>query len=243
MADAHKTLSDGVLFHFHIVDLPVAAQQRQGGHQPPHGGDEQCNGQRLHLAQADGAAAQHQCQTHHKGDAAADIAPCVPLRRNAVHPLRGGHIAQHGIIEHQTARETDLCNDEDDQKRQPGRGKAHGRAADHAHEQAEHKDWFFETLGIRQRAEDRPQHRRDHRDHRACIAPVSQIIHRAQAAGLCQRVEEDGHQRCEHQHKSRIAHVVQDPRPFQRCHLEFFMFHLVSSRTAGRCPLFSNSDF
>ena len=26
--------------------------------------------------------------------------------------------------------------------------------------------------------------------------------------------------------------------PFQRCHLEFFMFHLVSSRTAGRCPLF-----
>ena len=201
VADAHKALLDGVLLHLHIVDLLILPQQRQGGAQPPHGGDEQCHGKGGHLAQADGSAAQHQRQTHHKGHAAANVAPCIALRGHNIHAFRGGHIAQHGIVEHQTARKADLCKDEDEQERQPCRGKAHGTAACHAHEQAEHEDGLLEASGVGQRAQNGPQHGGDHRDHRACVAPVGQIVHRAQPAGLSQRVEEDGHQRCDHQYK------------------------------------------
>ena len=238
VADAHKALPDGVLLHLHIVDLFIFAQQRQGGAQPPRGGDEQRDGKGGHLAHADGPAAQHQRQAHHKGHTAADVTPGIALRGHNIHAFRGGHIAQHGVVEHQTARKADFRNNEDDEERQPDCGHAHGAAADDAHKQTEHEDGLFEALGIRQRAEDGPQHRSDHRDHRACVAPVGQIVHRAQPAGLSQRVEEDGHQRCDHQHKGRVAHIVQDPRALQRCHLEFFVLHFVSSHTAGRCPLF-----
>ena len=211
VADAHKALPDGVLLYLHIVDLLIAPQQRQGGAQPPHSGDEQRHGKGGHLAQADGPAAQHQRQTHHKGHAAANVAPCIALRRHNIHAFRGGHIAQHGIVEHQTARKADLCKDEDDQERQPCSSKAHSTAACHAHEQAEHEDGLFKASGIGQRAQNRPQHCRDHRDHRACIAPVGQIVHRTQSPGLGQRIKENGHQRCDHQHKGRVAHIVQDP--------------------------------
>ena len=141
-----------MLLYLHIVDLLIASQQRQGGAQPPHSGDEQRHGKGGHLAQADGPAAQHQRQTHHKGHAAADITPRVPAGGHHVHPLRGGHIDQHGVIKHQTARKADLCKDEDDQERQPCSGKAHSTAACHAHEQAEHEDGLFKASGIGQRA-------------------------------------------------------------------------------------------
>ena len=77
--------------------------------------------------------------------------------------------------------------------------------------QAEHEDGLFKASGIGQRAQNRPQHCRDHRDHRACIAPVGQIVHRTQSPGLGQRIKENGHQRCDHQHKGRVAHIVQNP--------------------------------
>ena len=77
MADAHKALPDGVLLYLHIVDLLIAPQQRQGGAQPPHSGDEQRHGKGGHLAQADGPAAQHQRQAHHKGHAAANVEMCI----------------------------------------------------------------------------------------------------------------------------------------------------------------------
>ena len=124
-------------------------------------------------------------------------------------------------------------------KRQPSAGRAHGTAAQHTHEQAEHEDGLFEILGIGQGAQDWPQHGGDHRDHRACIAPVGQIVHLAHTAGLRQRIEEDGHQGCNHQHKGRVAHIVQDPRTLQRRDLKFFLLHSCSSRTAVRCTLFS----
>ena len=208
LPDAHKALADGVLLHLHIVDLAVLFQQRQGDHQPPHGGNDQRNGQRGHLAETYRTAAQHQRQTDHKGHAAADIAPCVPAGGHHVHPLRGGHIAQHGVVEHQTAGVADLCNDKNDQKGQPCARQTHGTAADDAHKKAEHKDGLFKALGVRQRAQNGAQNGGDHRDDGACVAPVGQIVHLAHAAGFGQRIEEDGHQRGDHQHKGRVAHIV-----------------------------------
>ena len=208
LPDAHKALADGVLLHLHIVDLAVFFQQRQGDHQPPYGGNDQRDRQRGHLAEPHCAAAQHQRQTDHKGHAAADIAPRVPAGGYHVHPLRGGHIAQHGVIKHQTAGVADLGNDKNDQKGQPCARQAHGAAADDAHEKAEHEDGLFKALGVRQRAQNGAQNGGDHRDDGTCVAPVGQIVHLAHPTGLGQRIEEDGHQRGDHQHKGRVAHIV-----------------------------------
>ena len=208
LPDAHKALTDGVLLHLHIVDLAVFFQQRQGDHQPPHGGNDQRDGQRSHLTKPHRTAAQHQRQTDHKGHAAADIAPRVPAGGYHVHPLRGGHIAQHGVVEHQTAGVADLGNDKNDQKGQPCARQAHGAAADDAHEKAEHEDGLFKALGVRQRAQNGAQNGGDHRDDGTCVAPVGQIVHLAHPTGLGQRIEEDGHQRGNHQHKGRVAHIV-----------------------------------
>ena len=208
VADAGETLPDGVLLHLHIVYLLIIFQQRQGRHQPPYGGDEQRNVQGRHLAQADGPGPQHQCKADKEGHAAADVAPRIPAGGHYVHPLRFGHVAQHRIIEHQTAGEAHLREDEDQQKGQPRFRQPHGAAAGHAHHEAEDEDGLLEALGVGQRAEDGAQDGRDDGHRRGRIAPVSQILHRTQAAFLRQCIEKDGDEGRHQQHKGRIADIV-----------------------------------
>ena len=215
LADAGKTLSHCVLFHLHIVELAVAFQQRQGGHEPPHRRQDKRDVQRRHLADANGPRPQHKAETDHEGDAAADVAPRIAPAGHLIHPLRRGHIPEHGVVEHQTARKSHLRNDEDDEEGQPRRRRAHGAASHDAHADAEHEDGLFEASGVRHRAEDRAEDGRDNGHDRAGIAPVGQILHRGQAAALCQCVEENGDKGRHHQHKGRVSHIVQDPVPFQ----------------------------
>ena len=208
VADAGKALLDGMFLHLLKVHLLILAQQGQGGHQPPDGGDKEGKVQRRHLGDTDAPGPQHQRQTDHKGHAAADITPRVPAGGHHVHPLRGGHIAQHGVVEHQTAGVADLGNDKNDQKGQPCARQTHGTADDDAHKKAEHEDGLLEASGVRHRAEDRAEDGRDDGHDRAGIAPVGQILHRAQAPGCRQRVEENGDKGGHHQHKGRVAHIV-----------------------------------
>ena len=49
VADAGKALPDGMFLHLHKVHLFILAQQGQGGHQPPDGGDKEGKVQRCHL--------------------------------------------------------------------------------------------------------------------------------------------------------------------------------------------------
>ena len=152
MADADKTLPDGVFFHLDIVELFITFQQRQGRHQPPDRRDEQGDIQGRHLRQADSSCTQHQCQTDHKRHTTANVTPRIATGGDFVHPLRRRDIAQHRVIKDQTAREADLCNDKDDEEGQPCRREAHCTAADHAHDEAEHKNGLFEVFRIGQRA-------------------------------------------------------------------------------------------
>ena len=208
VADAGKALPDGVFLHLHIMQLPVVFQQGQSHCQPPRRCDEERDVQRRHLAQADGPGPQHQRQADYKGHTAADVAPRIPAGGDYVHPVRGGDIAQHRIIEHQTAGKAHLRKDEDEQEGQPGLGHAHGAAAGHAHHQAEDEDGLFEAPRIGQCAEDGAQHRRDDGHSRSRIAPVCQIFHGAQAAFFRQSVEKDGDERRHQQHKGRVADIV-----------------------------------
>lgn len=161
-----------MFLHLHKVHLLILAQQGQGGHQPPDGGDQEGKVQRCHLGDTDAPGPQHQRQTDHKGHTAANVTPGIAFGGNLIHPVRHSHIAEHGVIEHQTARKAHLGKDEDEQERQPGACHPHGAAADHAHCHAEGEDGLFEVAGIRQCAKDRAEHRRDDCDRRGCIAPV-----------------------------------------------------------------------
>ena len=135
-----KALPDGMFLHLHKVHLLILAQQGQGGHQPPGGGDKEGKVQRRHLGDADAPGPQHQRQTDHKGHTAANVTPGIAFGGDLIHPVRHSHIAEHGVIEHQTARKTHLGKDEDEQERQPGACHPHGAAADHAHCHAEGED-------------------------------------------------------------------------------------------------------
>ena len=224
MADAGKTLPDSVLFHLHIVELFITFQQRQGREQPPRRRQQECQVQRRHLADADAPRPQHKAETDHEGYAAADVSPCIAPAGHFVHPIGSGHVAEHRVVEHQAARKAHLRNDEDDQKRQPRRHRTHGAAAHDAHEDAEYEDRLLEALRVGHCPQNGAQNSRDDGHSRAGIAPVSQILHRAQAPGCRQRIEENGDKGGHHQHKSRVAHVVQDPVPLQARQAEFAAF-------------------
>ena len=129
------------------------------------------------LAYADAPRPQHKTEADHEGYAAADVSPRIAPAGHFVHPLGSGHVAEHRIVEHQTARKAHFRNDEDDQKRQPRRRRAHGAAAHDAHENAEYEDRLLEALRISHCPQNGAQNSRDDGHSRAGIAPVSQILH------------------------------------------------------------------
>ena len=212
----------------HEGNLAVGLQQRQGADHPPHGGDHKGNGHGSAHGQADLARKQHQRQTGNKGNDGTDVAHGITHSGNIVHPLLGGHLGQHGVVEHQTGVEAHLGDDEDHKEGKPRPCGAQRRAADSAQQHTECKDGFFIPPMIRQRTAEGADQRHKQSGQRGGVAPVGHILRLRQSGSIRQGVEVNGHNGGNQQDKGGITDVIQHPISFQGRKSEF-IFHMRPS--------------
>ena len=99
--NASEGLADRVGTVAGIVLLTVASDQRQRHEDPPDGGDGEAGRHR----EAAGQHTQHiragdiRGQRDEEREAGADVAPGVSVGGDRVHPVAGGHIVQHRVID------------------------------------------------------------------------------------------------------------------------------------------------
>lgn len=134
---------NGIAAVLHEGGLAVTLQQRLGAYEPPPGGNEEGYDHGRSRADADLIAEQHQQQTEDEGNHGTDIAVGVAHGGYRVHPLVGGDLREHGVVEHQTGGIPHFGQNEHHQKRQPSRSHAHGGAAENAQKHTGHEIGFL----------------------------------------------------------------------------------------------------
>ena len=215
-ADLFESLGDRAFFGFDIVDLLVVFDQRDGDEEPPHTGD----GETDETGKESGNDFQHVRpenvgdERDKERDAGSDITPGIAVGRDLVHPIFGGHVVQHRVVEGERCLIEDLRQDIDDDEQHPVGGEAVDDTADHAERDRGRKEDLLGILVIRDGAEDRAHQRDDDRHDsdgdgviRGCL--VAGDLSGIRADG--ERLEPDGDQGAGQHRKGGIADVVQDP--------------------------------
>ena len=197
MAQSHQEIF-ALGFPLQVVDLLIGAKDGHAHDQPPEGDNDEGDGHGLSLAHADLPGLEDQDKADDKGQAASDIAPGEAAGGNGIHPVFGGDIGQHGIIDDQTELIANPGNDEDHQEHDPAPGQAHGQAACGAQEDDGHKEGLFAAPAVGKTAQNRAQNGYDQRGKGDGVAPEGQIVHGRDALGFRQGIEEDRDQ-CRHQ--------------------------------------------
>ena len=166
---------NGAAGMLHEGGLTVTLQQRLGAYEPPPGGNEEGYDHGRSRADADLVPEQHQKQAKNEGNHGADVAVGVAHGGYRVHPLVGGDLREHGVVEHQAGGIPHLGQNEHDQKRQPSAHAAHGGAAENAQKHTGHENGLFEPPVVGQRAADGADDGHQQRRDGTGVAPIGQI--------------------------------------------------------------------
>ena len=105
---------------FDTVQLFVASKKRYRKADPPHGDQKKSNAHGHVHGNSQRFVKENEGKADQKRDTASDISPGVAAGGNFVHPLFGGDVSEHGVIEDQAQRVRCLCKYKNQQKPDPG---------------------------------------------------------------------------------------------------------------------------
>ena len=217
-------VAQGRALTVHVGGLLIALQQGQAENDPPCGGDQECHHHGAAHGHAEAVAEQHQHQTDHKRHHGADVAEGITQRGDVVHPLIGGDLGQHGVIEYDAGMEADLCQNEDTQEPQPVGGDAEAGAGDASQKNRQKEDGLLE-LPVGEGAADGSDNGHKDGGDGAGVTPVAEVHILVDTGGTGQRIEVDRDQGGHQQSKGGVADVVEDPVAFKGSELGLFHGH------------------
>ena len=102
MTETAETVADHMsACGFCIIFLLIVFQHRQGGQEPPCRGDDKSNHHGCGSGKSERSGSQYHTETGNERNTASDISPGISTGRNGIHPVFGGDVGQHGIVEDQ----------------------------------------------------------------------------------------------------------------------------------------------
>ena len=200
------------------VTLLVGAQQGHGERQPPQAGDDKSEpraGERVETQ--DARPAENERDAEDERDGRAHVTPCVTRAGDCVHPLVGGDVGEHGVVERHRRVEAYRAEYVDHEEDGCAHGNGLSKAQNEAGEEKAGEELNLVAGVIGEGAQDGHKQGDDERCDGLGVGPGGHELGRMRPG--VDSVEVDGDHRGVQQHERGISHIVHDPVAF---HLRIF---------------------